>query len=134
MQNADASKKRFLISRAGQLCYAKNKLLAREGELLANQEIMMSVASKPEESTKKSGSTSRLTSKNYIKQRPVKEEEPTGNFKFMPEPEENLCEEVKAIKSEAQRAQTAPSTSESPKKIRLETKVIDFHKIAYNQR
>ena len=121
MQSTELQKNgRLLISRVGQMCYVRNKLLSKECELLSPQESAFSSPRKSSSPKKLSGANSLM-----IQQNSRSAEKDTGKFYFMSPPNENVREELKAAFEKPRLVQTAGAPErESPQRKRVETKVI----------
>jgi len=107
-----------LISRAGALCYARNKLMSRENDLLTSKQAIM--ASSPKSSSMKHRATNSMP---FIQAERINAGEDNQNFRFMSPPSDTAFEELAKNVSKSQIEQCE---SASPTVRRCETRVISF--------
>ena len=113
MQGEDLQKNgRLLISRAGQLCYVRNKLLSKDGEVLASKGVSVNLPSPRRQEKRK------LSSTPVPIVPPVSESQDNAEFRFMSSPTENMREELKKNRDLPRKVQS----SMSPRRNVLEHK------------
>ncbi len=111
---------RLLISRAGQMCYVRNKLLAREGDLLSRGDVVFSDGEKARRLRRNKRPTTDF-------ERKLREEHGARNFHFMSPPNANVAKEVQKLAPTAESPKPKTSSSESPQNRRHADTRVCFH-------